>query len=287
MVQRLPDEVSLRARHLLDGSWTPPAARDAATVVLLRDAASGPQVLLTRRPRTMAFAPGMHVFPGGRVDIEHDSSVPVVGEVPGGDWSPDPRLARAIAAAGVRETFEEVGLLLAVDPQLRPPPGDDRAWDEDRWAIAADPGSMAAVLDRRGLVVHARALVPIAHWVTPEVESRRFDTRFLAARAPADQRVHPHATEIVAAEWIRPGQALEEHLAGLRPMLPPTLAVLRTLAGARDVGAVLARSGLPTPTMPRPAPSTSGITWNLVHAYTGEVLGPSAEPAGSEVVGQP
>jgi len=154
--------------------------------------------------------------------------------------------------------------------------------------VAGQPGALAAVLARRALTVQADDLVPVAHWVTPEVEARRFDTRFLAARAPAGQAVRPDAREIADAGWVTPTAALAEHRRGHRPMLPPTLAVLAVLAASTDVDDVLTRARLapPVPTLPRPARSGTGIRWNLVHAYSGRILAPAREPAGSEVAGQ-
>lgn len=286
-MQRMPDEVSGRARQLLEGAWQPPVAHDAATVVLVRDAPDGLEVLLTERPATMAFAPGMHVFPGGRVDPGTDDRVPVLGAVLGGDWAANPRTARTIWAAAVRETFEEVGLLLARDCGGRFPHPDDH-WQRDRDLVATQPEALATVLTRRGLAVRADDLVPIAHWVTPEVEARRFDTRFLAARAPGGQAVRPDAREIADAGWVTPTTALDQHRRGQRPMLPPTVAVLAVLVGSSRVDDVLARARLapPVPTLPRPARSGPGITWNLVHAYSGVILAPAREPAGSEVAGR-
>src|SRR5215475_13849890 len=102
--------------HVRSGR-TPVEPRPASTVILLRDTAAGPEVYLLRRQRTMAFAAGMTVFPGGRVDPA-DSAI-------ADSWSGPPpaafadrlgcsaELAAAYVAAAVRETFEESGVLLA------------------------------------------------------------------------------------------------------------------------------------------------------------------------------
>lgn len=285
MALRMPREVAERARRLADGAWTPPPALPAATVVLLRDGGSGPEVLLTRRPASMAFAPGMSVFPGGRVDLPGDSLVEVAGPVLLGDWSPDEVLSRALIAAAVRETFEEAGILLAVDTRGEHP-APDAGWEADRIAVAG-PGGLAAVLRRRSLVLSTHVLVPLAHWVTPEVESRRYDTRFLAARVPPRQPASPHATETDDAQWLRPGDALAEHATGRRALLPPTVAVLAELAAHRSAEEVLATASgrAPVPMMPRPVDREGAIEWALVHAYSGAVIGPGEEPAGSEVLG--
>ena len=188
MALNMPPHLAERARDLAEGgAWTPPEARPAATVVLLRDGAAGLEVLLMRRPDTMAFAPGMHVFPGGRVDPATDSLPTVIGTLPDGSWAPEP-LARAIAVAAIRETFEEAGVLLAVTDG-RHPSQDPAGWPPTA-APASATGPSRAGPHRRHLHVDTDLFAPWAHWITPEVESRRYDTRFfLAADAsPARRR---------------------------------------------------------------------------------------------------
>src|SRR4029079_12443581 len=94
--------------------------RLAATVVVLRQGRSGPEVLLTRRPSSMAFAADMHVFPGGRLDpgdldpalVERAATDPVDAAMAlGGDL--ESSLAIGLHIAAIRELFEEAGVLLA------------------------------------------------------------------------------------------------------------------------------------------------------------------------------
>lgn len=282
MQLRMPDELVARARALAEGGdWVPPEAVPAATVVLLRDGSEGLEVLLMRRPGTMAFAPGMHVFPGGRVDLVHDVRTPVRGSLLTGSWG-DPSLSAALVAAAVRETFEEAGVLLALDHSGRTAVPDD-AWARDR-ATSETSGGFPEVLHHRRLHLDADLLVPIAHWITPEVEARRFDTRFLAAALPARQQVDAHETETDTAHWTAPRDALSEYGAGRRPMLPPTVAVLRDLAGHRSVAEALAwaRDQTVRPLLPRPRLVDDDLVWDLVDGVTGEVLMSATQPAGSE-----
>lgn len=278
----MPDELADRARRLAEGGpWEPPPALPAATVVLLRDGTAGLEVLLMQRPASMAFAPGMHVFPGGRVDLTQDTRPTLLGSLRIGPGTPA-ELGRAIVVAAVRETFEEAGVLLAVDRSGRPALPDG-AWAADR-AACDRPGAFPEVLVRRRLRIDGDQLVPIAHWVTPEVETRRFDTRFLAAALPAGQEVDPHATETDASAWLAPADALAHSAAGRMPMLPPTVAVLQDLAAHRSVGDALnwARSRDVPAILPRPQLVGERVEWVLVDAYTGGILGPTGEPAGSE-----
>ena len=279
---RMPAELVARARRLAQGGdWTPPPAVPAATVVLLRDGGDGLQALLMRRPASMRFAPGMSVFPGGRVDEDHDRRPPVRGTLPGGSWA-DPPLARMLVVAGVRETFEEAGVLLAVDSDGRPAQPDGQ-WAADR-AASESSGEFPEVLERRGLHLESDLLVPFAHWITPEVEGRRFDTRFLAAGLPEGQQVDRHETETDHAVWLAPAEALAEYGAGRMPMLPPTVAVLADLAAHGTVAEALAwaRTRTVVPLLPQARIAGEDLEWVLVHGITGEVLSPSGEPAGSE-----
>ncbi len=283
MALEMPEALVARARQLAaGGDWTPPACRDATTVVLLRDGPAGLEALLMRRPDTMAFAPGMHVFPGGRVDPA-DSQPPVRG------WAPDPgrgdsELARALVVAGVRETFEEAGVLLAVDHAGRPARPDGQ-WAADRQASERASG-FPAVLARRRLHIHGDLLVPIAHWITPEVETRRFDTRFLVAALPEGQSVAAHSTETDSGQWVAPGAALSSYRGGVMAMLPPTVAVLADLVGRRSVAAAMewarSRQESVIPVMPRPRVDGTRLEWVLVHGYTGALISATDQPAGSE-----
>jgi hypothetical protein len=140
------------------------------------------------------------------------------------------------------------------------------------------------VLRRRKLHIQADLLVPIAHWITPEVETRRFDTRFLAAALPTGQDVDAHITETDSAHWVAPADALAEYRRGALAMLPPTVAVLADLAGQRSVGDALnwARTREVVPLLPRAHVVGEDLSWVLVHGYTGAVLSAADQPSGSE-----
>lgn len=239
---RPPVGLRERALALRGGELVPAPARDAATIALLRDAPGGPQVYLLRRVRGMAFAGGMHVFPGGAVDTA-DAGAPDLAWTgpPPSAWARafgcDEPLARALVCAAVRETFEEAGVLLAgrTPDDLLDDVSTD-AWEAERAALEARRQSLSELLARRGLVLRADLLRPLAHWVTPEVEDRRFDTRFFAARLPQGQICREVGTEADLRLWVRPADALAQ---GLR-LMSPTVAVLQDLAAHDDVEAALA-----------------------------------------------
>lgn len=228
-------------------SQRPQPPRDAATVVLLRDGAHGVEAYVLRRVRGMPFAGGMTAFPGGSVDPrDADATVGWAGPEPA-RWAhafgTDEALARELLCAAVRETFEEAGVLLAGPSAQTVADGAHPEWDDDRGALERRDYSLAGLLARRGLVLRTDLLRPWAHWITPEGEPRRYDTRFFVAALPDGQSA-PDATGMVTREadevgWIRPVDALAEAERGARPMLPPTVVTLREIAAYPTVAAVL------------------------------------------------
>jgi 8-oxo-dGTP pyrophosphatase MutT (NUDIX family) len=247
-----PPQLFERARMLKRGEISVPPARDAATVALLRDAPAGPEVYLLRRVRAMAFAGGMHVFPGGSVDpADAHASSAWAGPAPSAfaeAFGCDEPLARALVCAAVRETFEESGVLLAgasPDEVLADVSTDE--WEAERVALEAREQSLSELLARRALVLRADLLRPFAHWITPEVEPKRFDTRFFVARVPEGQVCREVGTEADERRWLRPQEALDQRLG----MLPPTAVALADLAAHPDVEAALAASRTITPVLPK------------------------------------
>ncbi|HVX70135.1 MAG TPA: NUDIX hydrolase [Mycobacteriales bacterium] len=236
-------------RKLNAGEVQPVEPRHAATVIMLRDGSDGPEVYLLRRAASMAFAAGAFVFPGGSVDLR-DEDLPDEAWVGRSfaawatDLSSDQRLARALVCAAVRETFEESGVLLAGadgTTVVADTSGDD--WEADRLALIDRSLSLAELMGRRGLVVRADLLQPWTHWLTPEVESRRFDTRFFVAALPEGQRTRDVGGEADRVAWMRPQAALEGNERGEMMLMPPTLTSLRDLAEFGSVADVLEAAG--------------------------------------------
>lgn len=271
------DEEAARVDSLAagDGVWTPPVPRDAASVVLLRDGEPGLEVFMIRRVATMAFAAGMHVFPGGAIDAA-DAEVPTAGLVP--DAALDSRTwsdrGRAVVVAAARETFEECGVLLAVDASGVPAP-HEAGLEDERAALLRGERAFADILGSRGLVVDDSALVPFAHWVTPEIENRRFDARFLVAAQPAGQEARHVGGESEVSTWWHPDHALAAYAEGRMPMWPPQVAVMRFLASCATASDALARAREVdvVPRMPDSYRDESGeLQVRLVHARTREFL---------------
>jgi 8-oxo-dGTP pyrophosphatase MutT (NUDIX family) len=221
----------------------PPATpRDAATVMLLRDAADGVEVFLQHRVSGMPFAGGMTVFPGGGVDKrDADASVSWAGPPPS-QWAEwfgcDESLARALVCAAVRETFEESGVLLAgTDSDVLT---DTAPYADVRQALVSREVSLAGFLADAKLTLRSDLLRPWANWLTPEREPRRYDTRFFVATLPQGQEADGKTTEADSSGWQRPDEALLDSKEGRRTLLPPTWMTLAELAEFRSADDVLA-----------------------------------------------
>lgn len=285
----MPAELVARARALAAGesSWTPPVARPASTVVLLRDTDQGISTFLMRRTSTMAFAAGMHVFPGGRIDdVDLQVDIDFIGELPDpARMTAEVDLARGLIIGAVREVFEETGVLLAVDDSGRAPRVDD-AWETDRQAVLRDSAQLVHVLRKRNLAIDAGILPLWSHWITPEVEERRYDVRFFAAVVPEGHEVRDVSGEADRVLWVRPDQALTDYAAGTLAMLPPTAVTLEELVQLTSTKHLAEQAAVRDvrPLMPRARLADDGsLVWELTNMRDGSVVSPLATaPAGSE-----
>ena len=238
--RRLPPGLLEHARTYLSGDRTPVEPRPASTVVLLRHRPGGPEVYLLRRHLGMAFAAGMFAFPGGTVDPrDSDHATAWAGPTPV-EWAErlrcDEALARALVCAAVRETFEESGVLLAgpsADSVVKDTTGED--WEADRQALVDRSLAFADFLERRALVLRSDLLAPWAHWITPELEPRRYDTRFFLAAMPEGQRTRDVSGEADSVTWLPPREAVEGVDSGAMQMLPPTYVTVAEMASCRSV----------------------------------------------------
>ena len=211
----------------LDPARDGPPPREAATLVLVRDSERGVELFCVERNKKSRFLGGAIVFPGGRVedDDRDDAWKPFVTQ--------DGEL-RAFGVAACRETLEEAALLLADSPT---PDAEVLALRE---RLAADPSALRAYLSEHGKKLALGALVPLARWITPKVESRRFDARFFIARAPDGQRGAHDMTETMASFWDTPRAILDRFDRAEIQLAPPTHRTLETLAECKDVAAALA-----------------------------------------------
>jgi len=217
--------------------------RYASTVVLVRPVDGGDfEVLLTRRPEEMRFLGGFYVFPGGTVHVGDYSTTALArcraltGEqarrILGSRHEPEEALGHWVAV--VRELFEEVGILLCVNEAGDEADLSDGATKQrveaKRRAIVHKQLDFGSFLESENLFCDLSRAVYFDHWVTPEIYSMRFDTRFYCAVLPAGQTPLTRSEEVTHSLWIRPEEAMARIHRRDFPILPPTTTVLQNLA---------------------------------------------------------
>src|ERR1700750_912584 len=218
----------------------PPAPRPATTVLLLRpskagDADSGLEVFMVVRHEKIDAFSGAIVFPGGKLE-DADGDPRLRARCGGADKISDGELKFRVA--GVREAFEECGILLARKPGQRAVVGAaDLKGIEDRWRarLAKDEASIVDLVEAEDLELATDLMVPYAHWITPTFAPRRFDTWFFLAEAPEDQAALHDGSESVDSVWIAPQQAIDEAARGERTLVHATLKNLELLAETTSV----------------------------------------------------
>ncbi len=205
----------------------------AASLVLLRDAPGGLQVLLLRRHDQAAVLGGAHVFPGGKMDAadatlqaqQLDQSGAALHASLG---EPGLGVAQAcgLYTAAVRETFEECGVLLA--------DGVQRAAPAEAAAMHRDGMAFNDILQRLALRLATRDMAPWSRWITPVIPTntagRRFDTRFFVAMLPPGQTAAHDGHENTETLWIAPREALQRYWEGHISMAPPQIMGLAHLS---------------------------------------------------------
>lgn len=244
----------------------------SATLMLLRCARGGIEVLMLQRPAGAAFG-GAWVFPGGTLDAaDRDNSLYRrclgIGDAHASRALSVPRDGLAYWIAAVRETFEETGVLVAVNgcgQGVRAAPGRRRAMIEGRAGLAG--------LCRRGnWRLPARRLHYVSHWITPRAARRRFSTRFFVAAAPPGAVARADGREALSVQWFNPAQALERNI----PLAHPTRHFLRILAAMNGLDEALAWArGVDRRSIPVTRPEVRRIGGKLMSCLpTGEILGP-------------
>ena len=251
------------------GPATDRPPRPSATLVLVRDTVSGPEVLLVRRAEKGGDQNSSRwVFPGGLIDASDDQLHAFCSGLT--DAAASQRLGMAAGGlsylvTAIRETFEETGFLLAVDrmglplgPEANTAMADWRA--EHSQAPHGEAGSALADFCRKqGWQLSVDQLAQISHWITPLGMPKRFDTRFLLARAPADQTVKVDGVEIVEHRWVRPADLLQR--AADISVVGPARFTMKDLSVHADVAAMQAWAaglGKIEPIQPRLARDAQG-----------------------------
>ena len=231
--------------------------RDAATVVLLRDAPTGLEVFLIKRSGLSDVLGGAYVFPGGKLDAA-DVLTDMTARI---DQAPqalhaalnEPALghhnAAALYVAALREAFEESGVLFAENANL------------DVTAKAAEllknGHSFPAILAQLGLRLQTQHVQPWSRWITPKlasVSTKRFDTRFFIASVPNNQIAVHDNYEATESVWLAPRAALEEYWSGGIALAPPQIMSLAHLSHHRTVASALSEARSKPPAVIEPEP---------------------------------
>jgi len=222
--------------------------KKATTVILLREKEpKGFEVFLLKRHEKSSFMGGNFVYPGGRVD-RNDGSLEIcsfcqgitpeeVHQMFGGLLPPDESLAHWVA--GIRELFEEAGVLLAYDRSGNPfhlkNPAERKKFLNYRNLLQKDQLTICQLAQEEKLLLALDQLHYYAHWITPEARSERFDTRFFLACHPVGQEASYDQKETTAGAWLTPKEALEENLRGEVILSPPTLKTLEDLSRFKNI----------------------------------------------------
>jgi 8-oxo-dGTP pyrophosphatase MutT (NUDIX family) len=187
---------------------SPVVARPASSVLVLRPN-NGVEVLMVQRP-DRGFFGGLMVFPGGAVEPCDESIV-------------SHHVDRSFRVAGLRETAEEVGILVTGSGY-----------------VSAQDLRGADLLDHAGRVESGLGIdrmTLISRWITPEFAPKRFDTRFYLVSIEGDPEIALDANELVGFSWVTPGEAIRKHSDNEWLMVLPTVSHLRWLARHESIEA--------------------------------------------------
>ena len=218
--------------------------RPAATVILVRPALPQYEILMLKRTTSAAFAGGMYVFPGGRVDesdylTNYDKHmVPLTTdqiyqkEAHGDDW-----LGCWVAA--IRETFEESGLLLAYDEQGQEINNQHQRVSDYRQQLRDNDLQIDTICAQEGWLLATDQIHFYNRWVTPPGRPRRFDTRFFIGAAPDRQQELHDGEETTDSIWISPAEALIQNKQGDFAMMAVTVKQLQDMDQYTDSASLL------------------------------------------------
>lgn len=206
----------------------------AATVLLVRDCDNVLEVLMVKRSKRPPFG-NLYVFPGGKID-ESDKDLNITNFCNGlNDEQASIKLGvneggLSYWVACVRECFEEVGILLAIKnngEELDLNGADKHKFDNYRRMLLENKISLFEICKKENLSLNLNNIEPFSHWITPEIEIKRFDTRFFIAYIPAKQTERHDGNELTDSVWISPKKALDKSLNGEMPMIMPTISNLQ------------------------------------------------------------
>jgi 8-oxo-dGTP pyrophosphatase MutT (NUDIX family) len=223
--------------------------KDAATVILIRPSKDGDwEIFLARRHQKQTFMAGAYVFPGGQLE-ETDNNPQLKNYIKTADVFDPCRLlqdsslpgekALGFFIAAIRETFEEAGILLGGKTTGNFVSFHDekvlKRFNDYRHQLNASQITLAEIAQKEKISFFPDALIPYAHWITPEFEKKRFSTRFFLAKLPPNQTPVADAIELTKSLWVTPQEALEMHREQKIILMPPTFKTIEELSAFRDI----------------------------------------------------
>ena len=210
----------------------------ASTVLVIRDGVDDIEVFMVVRHHQIDFASGALVFPGGKVD-ESDLNPELRRHVVTEKEISDEELSYKIA--GIRECYEEADVLFAYEQNEKEIISSGKLKKLAQWREKFNnkKGSMFDFAVKENIKFNLDNLIPFAHWITPKMMSKRFDTYFYIAEAPKDHIGKHDGKESIDSIWISPKQALEDCIAEKRTIIFPTRMNLEKLSKFRTVSEAL------------------------------------------------
>ena len=226
--------------------------RDAATVVILRDSAHGPEVFLVKRHGLSDVLGGAYVFPGGKMDVADNApghqayldQSPQQLHAALGEPDTAPATACGLFSAALRETYEEAGVLFAQNAQ------SESQQAKSELAGAAKGSDFHQRLESGSLRLQTLAVHPWSRWITPRMPSvtnKRFDTRFFISVMPTGQHAAHDDFEATESAWLRPRVALEQYWEREIELAPPQIMSLAHLSRYQSAAQALEAARASTP----------------------------------------
>jgi len=271
---------------------------DAATVILTRDKDGAPfELFLMQRHQKQSFMGSAFVFPGGRLDeADCDSSLAAYGQGLSAEEAKlklnEPGLSKektfGLFFAAVRETFEEAGVLLAAHTSGGKIDFSEHEinsrYNAYRSKLHNQEISLKELAQKEDIRYSLDLLEPYAHWITPENEFKRFNTRFLLARMPRNQAPIHDSVEMTESLWITPADALKQQEAGKILLMPPTLKTMEELSEFSTTGQLLtaAASRKIQPILPQAFSTPDGFGVRLPHDPEYSISGSKQPPRPDE-----
>ncbi len=219
--------------------------RKAATVALIKDQPDKFEILLMKRHGEDRFLPDYYVFPGGAQDAQDGDYVfpenRIISKLK--DFKGDSKKFYSYIMCGIRETFEESGILFALDKEGNYPEINTeksvKKFENYRRLVFEQKLSFKDMLLKENLTPAVDNFYYISRWITPPLFPIRYDTRFFAAVAPDNQDTSHDGNELIDFEWIEPGEALRKYSENKIKLVMPTIKTLEFLYRFEKAGDVI------------------------------------------------